>query len=355
MSDNNDNTDTDGCFSSSGRWLVVIKAIGSGLNLSLFRPSREALPKPPPTTNLCDGKGTSEGARKRGLSGLQTTKSTGMRQSFSLLMTWADWEQLGYGPLQWMSHAQKMLLARLSLSWVYLKAMATSHTSDLIDPPLETVLQVRPTLVSVVRTVGTPGERSPADGGGCSNVRRMDGTAVISTRSAGGVTGNGDERRRRYRVVVRDEGRVFRVELKAEVHRKETETEWKDEEGGSSQYRLLEQTFGKEAWRETGLGELLWMDRTWRQYLADRLSKQVRPIFIRELDCFYYSLLRCSITWFTTTTWHQHVMCCGCLSYMSRCQVYHVMSESKWMAFLQVRLTAGRINQNPEHADNHYY
>lgn len=268
-SDNN--TDPDRPLPSRGRWLVVVKAIGSELNLSLFRPSREAWR----TTMLGGGgKGASEGAGRRGLGGIQTPGS--MRRSFSLLMTWADWEQLGYGPLRWMSHAQKMLLARLSLSWVSLKAMSTSLNFGSSESPLETVLQVRPMLVSVERTVETPGDMSSA-GGGSRNVGGMVSTATNSSgsNSAGAMPGSSDETPRRYRVAVRDEGRVFRVELEAEMNHQKVNAELQDKEGGA-QCRLLEQTFGKEAWRETGLGELLWMDRTWRQYLADRLSKQVR-------------------------------------------------------------------------------
>lgn len=269
------NSDTDRPLSSCGRWLVVVKAIGSELSLSLFRPSRESW--------RGGEKGASEGAGRRGLGGFQTPRS--MRQSFSLLMTWADWEQLGYGPLQWMSHAQKMLLARLSIRWVSLKAMTTNLNFGSSESTLETVLQVRPMLVSVVRAVGTPGEMYVV-GGGSSNVEGMVDTASSGrSSSAGAMAGCSAEIPRRYRVAVRDEGRVFRVELEAEVYREDVKAELQDEEGGS-QYRLLEQTFGKEAWRETGLGELLWMDRTWRQYLADRLSKQVRLQYINTITPF---------------------------------------------------------------------
>ena len=176
-----------------------------------------------------------------------------------------------------MSHAQKMLLARLSLSWVSLKT-ATNSVGDN-SPLLETVLQVRPTLVSVVRTVGKPGEVSPVGGGGssigkpgdtysvCGSVSSMGKLGEVSSSCSGGdgvgvTAGNDNNRPTRYRVVVRDEGRVFRVELEPE--------ELRGAKGVSQSGQ-----FGKEAWRETGLGELLWMDCTWRQYLADRLSKQV--------------------------------------------------------------------------------
>ena len=278
----------------------MVKAIGSGLNLSLFRPSREA---PRKRNFRGGGKDAGEGAKRNGRSGLRGTQTPrSMRQSFSLLMTWADWEQLGYGPLQWMSHAQKMLLARLSLSWVSLKAIGTNVDFGLSHPPHEAVLQFRPMLVRVVRTVGTPGEMS-SPGGGSSNEEGMPGTAGGGSSSVGVMTGSSDERPRRYRVVVRDEGRVFSVELEAELQGEGLEGELKVE--GNSPCRLFAQTFGKEAWRETGLGELLWMDRIWRQYLADRLSKQVRPSKRNRL-CF--SMLRVSTSRSMHTIWHQETM-----------------------------------------------
>lgn len=210
-----------------GRWLVVVKAVRSDLILSLLRPSRGE-------RSYCDGIGENrnrgaEGSRKYG-----AERAKSLRRSLSLQATWREWERLGYGPLQWMSHTQKEHLGSLALSWVSFKIK--EHQPRAGDESPQAFLQLRPVIARVSRD--------------------CDIAAAV-----GFVDHN--KKARRARVEVRDEGCVFRVNVEVDLE-------------VSSQCRRLVRVFGQEAWRETGLGELLWMERPWRQYLAGRLSQQVR-------------------------------------------------------------------------------
>lgn len=247
------------------RWLVLVKATGGELALSLLRPSRAG------TSNS----GLDAQSQLPGATGTHLGGGSGnirpkhmLRQPRSVVATWADWAQLGYGPLQWMSHAQKAFIARLSLYWVSLKppienaprlgGRAHAYTAKKVFRlPEETFLHLRPILFSLSRGVGTPGET-------LASVARGGNSARLSL-SAG--SDNDRERLRAARVFVRDEGSVLRVEVEVDGGGE-----------GQSQHgaKRLEQMFGKDVWQETGLGELLWLDCAGRQYLARRLAQQVR-------------------------------------------------------------------------------
>lgn len=256
--------------SSRSRWLVLVKATGGELALSMLRPSRVGpsnggqdarVPTPGAT-------GTSEGSGSGGAwRGTHQPKHL-LRQPRSLTVTWDDWAHLGYGPLQWMSHAQKAFIARLSLYWISLKPPTeTAHspegrvyghvTKEAFRLPEDAFLHLRPVLYGLSRVVGTRSETlaSAVRGGGSPRMPMSTGSDTNR------------ERLRATRVFVRDEGSILRVEVEVDGGNV-----------GQSQHGIqrLEQTFGKEVWQETGLGELLWLDCSGRQYLARRLARQVQ-------------------------------------------------------------------------------
>lgn len=240
----------------------MAKAIGGELTLSLFCPSREDKGGDGAGS---DGRGTKTGGNLSG-AGREEQRA---RQSRLLLATWEDWEGLGYGPLQWMSHAEKRFLGSLALSWISFRNDAGDSRDNDGHVKQDAFLQFRPTLARVTRVVDTFTAYKRSSSG--------SGETGLSVHT--GVIGGPDAQRRR--VIVRDSGRDFIVEVETE-------------ETGHAQCSGIRQTFGKEAWRETGLGELLWIDRSWRRYLASRLSKQVsglrgyfpwsRPSLL--VDCF---------------------------------------------------------------------
>lgn len=223
------------------RWLVVAKAIGGELTLSLFCPLRGDQGR--------DGAGWEQTVEhfSRAGGGQQRT-----RQSRFLVATWDDWEGLGYGPLQWMSHAQKRFLGSLALSWISFRHDARNSRENVGHAKPEAFLQLRPILARVTRIVDTI----------ATDKASTSGSSIKGLHT--GVAGEPDARR--SQVTVRDSGRDFIVEVEAE-------------EAGHAQCSGTQKKIGKEAWRETGLGELLWIDRSWRRYLAGRLSHQVSVSF----------------------------------------------------------------------------
>lgn len=306
---NSGTADNNNGATRTSRWLVLVKAEGGELSLSLLQPSRavsasscrqreQTAAATTTTTSTTHGLGgpgmntamapglTEVGGRfstGRGIRNEHSTPIRMLRSRLSLSATCGDWDNLGYGPLQWMSHAQKAFIARLSLYWVSFKPMPPLiETGDLLEKyprntkktrfclPGEAFPRFRPILSSATRVVGTPsemmattvsGSSSSGNGGGGSG-----GDSTRLSKSADGTNRTGTSRL--TRVFVRDEGGVFRVEV--EVNRDDTET-------GRSRCgsRRLECKFGKEAWRNTGLGELLWLDGSNRKYLALRLAQQV--------------------------------------------------------------------------------
>lgn len=222
------------------RWLVLVKANGDALRLSLCKPSFGALSNQYSHAFGEDTKWNTEYSsewNRSGSSEREMKKAKKRLQRVVFHVTWRDWAELGYGPLQWMSHAQKTLLGALALSWV---SFGTTEKSSLVtgEGDLEAFLQIRPTLASVRRIVGiSPNFVGPA--------------AAVGDN--GGIMG---------RVAIRDEGHVFGVEV---------EIQGQD----LSPCRRLSRSFGKETWEETGLGDLLWMAWKWRRYVASRLSRQV--------------------------------------------------------------------------------
>lgn len=201
------------------RWLVLVKTNGDTLRLSLSKPSFRALPDQYSSAEAPEWNRTRSSER-------ETRKANQRLQRVELQVTRRDWAEIGYGPLQWMSHSQKTSLGALALSWVSLAKGKGGH---------EAFLHIRPTIAGVRRIVG------------------------ISSNFGGPASDNGGIM---SRVVVRDEGDVFGVEVEIEGH-------------DSSPCRRLSRSFGKEAWEETGLRDLLWMPLKWRRYVASRLSRQV--------------------------------------------------------------------------------
>ncbi|CAM9958618.1 unnamed protein product [Ectocarpus sp. 8 AP-2014] len=270
--------------SGTSRWLVMVKVTGGKLTLSLLQPSRAA-----PSTG---GTTRPNGLRGRGAatangSGVHSTAGDPgrgeMRRSLSLVASWADWAEAGYGPLQWMSHEQKVFIARLSLYWVSFRTPARGfeekNASNANETPVqhhrrrttkEAFLHFRPILSSVTRVVGkSKGDPASAvPGTGMSGALVVVGGASSRTvpREGSEIFGGG-EPSRTSRVFVRDEGGVLRVEV--------VEAERKNGGRSKSGLSILDEAFGKEAWRETGLEELLWLDCSCRQYLALRLAQQV--------------------------------------------------------------------------------
>ncbi|CAM9616702.1 unnamed protein product [Ectocarpus sp. 4 AP-2014] len=282
----------DSCSSRKSRWLVMVKVTGGELTLSLLRPSRAA-----PSTG-----GTARPAGLRG-GGAATANGSGvfstagdpgrgeMRRSLSLVAAWADWAEAGYGPLQWMSHEQKVFIARLSLYWVSFRTPARGFEEKNAPNANETFVQhhcrrttkeaflhFRPILSSVTRVVGkssgdpgssvrgTGGDGAGGGGGGSALVVLGGSSSRTVPRGVSEIFG-GEETSRTSRVFVRDEGGVLRVEV--------VEAERTNRGRSKSGVSMLDRAFGKEAWRETGLEELLWLDCSCRQYLALRLAQQV--------------------------------------------------------------------------------
>lgn len=278
--------------SRKSRWLVMVKATGGELTLSLLQPSRAAPSTGGPTRPAgFRGRGA---ATANGNGVYNTAGDSGrgeMRRSLSLVAAWADWAEAGYGPLQWMSHEQKVFIARLSLYWVSfrtpLHGFEEKNALNFNETPVqhhrhrttkEAFLHFRPVLSSVTRVVGKSNgnpssaargtDSSGAAGGGGSGLVVIGGDSSGTVPRGGGEMFGGEETSRTSRVFVRDEGGVLRVEI----------VEAERNNGGQSKSRvsILDQAFGKEAWRETGLEELLWLDCSCRQYLALRLAQQVR-------------------------------------------------------------------------------
>lgn len=204
---------------SLSRWLVLVKTNGDALILSMCKPSFGVSSSQYSSAEATEWNRTRSSER-------ETRKENKKLQQVVLRVSWKDWAEIGYGPLQWMSHAQKASLGALALSWVSLTKGEGGH---------EAFLQIRPIIAGDRRILGI----SPNFGGLASDNEGM-----------------------RSRVVVRDEGAVFGVEMEIESQ-------------GASPSRRLSRSFGKEAWEETGLGDLLWMAWTWRRYVANRLSRQV--------------------------------------------------------------------------------
>lgn len=267
-SGSNDINDTES-GSSRSRWLVLAKATGGELTLSLLRPSRvgtrnggEDVQSQAPSAT-----GTSAGSRS-GTRRRPHQQHYMLRRPRLLVIPWEDWAQLGYGPLQWMSHAQKTFIARLSVYWISLKAPTVKKPSlerrahaymakNTFRLPEEAFLYLRPILYGLSRVVGTPSETS-------ASVLPADNSASLAMSEG---SGNDRQRLRAARVFVRDEGSVLRVEV---------DMDGESFAGPHYGFQRLERTFGKEAWQETGLGELLWLDCPARQYLARRLAQQAR-------------------------------------------------------------------------------
>lgn len=296
--DSNDNNDHNSELpaSTGSRWLVIVKATGNNLSLSLIQPSRRAAS--PSSEQSATAAATTAGlgaTRASGTSGARKmpSKRRAVRRCLSLAATWDDWGHLGYGPLQWMSHEQKALIARLSLYWISMSSSPREreeptaierHSSrertrvrtkeDAVPPHLrvEAVLRFRPVVCSLTRPVGSCSETMAraALRGDCQNAggERGGGAAAAATPQSVKYSGE-EEIAMPSRVLVRDEGGVFRVEVAG--------VGWG---GGASHQRReprrIQEIFGKEAWQKTGLGELLWLDCSSRQYLANRLAQQVR-------------------------------------------------------------------------------
>jgi len=162
---NNSNSSNDKSSASSrGRWLVLVTATGGELTLSLLRPVRGLDIQTPATGPEREGASSGSGTCRT-----PNAPKRLIRRCRTLVATWVDWAQLGYGPLQWMSHAQKALIARLSLYWLILKTPAVEsgqhnlerhacRAKQAFDLPEEAFLCFRPVLSSVTRIVGTPSE-----------------------------------------------------------------------------------------------------------------------------------------------------------------------------------------------------
>lgn len=282
----------DSCSSSKSRWLVMVEATGGELTLSLLQPSRAA-PSTGGTTRPAGLRG--RGAATANGSGVFSTAGDPgrgeMRRSLTLVAAWADWAEAGYGPLQWMSHGQKVFIARLSLYWVSFRTPARGfeekNAPNANETPVqhhrrrateEAFLHFRPILSSVTRVVGKsngdPGSSVRGTGGGGAGGGGGSGLVVVGGASSrtvprgGSEMFGGEETSRTSRVFVRDEGGVLRVEV--------VEAERKNGGRSKSGVSVLDRAFGKKAWRETGLEELLWLDCSCRQYLALRLAQQVR-------------------------------------------------------------------------------
>ncbi|CAB1113557.1 unnamed protein product [Ectocarpus sp. CCAP 1310/34] len=278
----------------------MVKATGGELTLSLFQPSRAA-PSTGGTTRPAGVRG--RGAAAANGSGVHSTAGdpgrAAMRRSLTLVAAWADWAEAGYGPLQWMSHEQKVFIARLSLYWVSFRTPARGfeekNAPNANETPVrhrrrrttkEAFLHFHPILSSVTRDVGkssgAPGSSvrgtggGGADGGGGSGLVVVGGTSSRTAPRGGSEIFGGEETSRTSRVLVRDEGGVLRVEV--------VEAERKNVGRSKSGVSMLDQAFGKESWRETGLGELLWLDCSCRQYLALRLAQQVAIVVDDDRD-----------------------------------------------------------------------
>lgn len=219
---------------SSRRWLTLIKVTDDTILLSMFYPWRE---------KWDDEKHTS--CKKIFGHGFEEARQAPMevKRAWRLSVTWTDWADLGYGPLQWMSHSQREFLGLLALSWVTFADRNGGDASPDGVSTWEACLNNRPRLFASTRTLD--GARPAGINAVELSHARVEGKDEI-----------------RHEVVVKDEGNVLRVEAYAV--------------GIQDNHRHLEGTFGAEVWKETGLGELLWMDHKWRRYLARRISHQVR-------------------------------------------------------------------------------
>lgn len=284
------------------RWLAVAKSHNCGtLSLSLFRPStfkRNACSNTGAELNTgvmglrCGGEGARSADRVRGNEGVQNVQ----RWRLSLSASWKDWVYLGYGPLQWMSHRQNKFFGRLALSWVEIREQgmdnaelpSRSKLGLTMASSSNTSLRFRPILAATTRVVGTV-TRQEAQRYNTPNLDPSETTcngstpqskhvfpddcvsAVMRSRkeSTDPVCLVEDRHGRKGRVTVADGGHVFTVQVIFQRFGKGAG--W-----GESTY--FEGTFGIEGWRETGLRELLWLDHCWRQYLARRLSYQVRYV-----------------------------------------------------------------------------
>lgn len=301
------------------RWLAIVKSDdGESLCLSIFRPSsikRRGYAKA--GAKLKCGNIQSSGTQGEVVTAAEDVRETaGMqcveRSKFRLSAKWQHWADLGYGPLQWMSHAQKRFFGELALSWVAIQEReyadlelhylsAVDHKSD--SSASTACLRLKPSLASSTRLVNAAKERelrhpnAPIVGNVSSLGRRKSNlaeseatlpdksapkskydfadvcmSAIIRDREqmSDPVYSVEEHRGLRRRVTVRDQGQVLAVQIQMED----------DEMGkGGREASCLEETFGVEAWRGTGLGELLWLDHPWRQYLARRLMYQVRRVF----------------------------------------------------------------------------
>lgn len=281
------------------RWLAVAKSKNCGtLSLSLFYPS--TLER---TAYSNTGVELNTGAMKSGRAGEDPGSADRVRENvsvpyvkqprISLSATWKDWVDLGYGPLQWMSHRQKRFFGRLALSWVAIGEQEKADTelprqSKLgltTAPSSNAFLQFRPTLATKTRMVGPvtrqeaqrchthnldPSEH--ASSGSTPQSKRFSADACVSAvmhsrdKNANPIGEVEESHGRKGRVTVADGGRVFTVRIDFEENRKGIVL-------GEATY--FEGTFGIEAWKETSLEELLWLGHCWRQYLARRLSYQV--------------------------------------------------------------------------------
>lgn len=323
--------------SSSERWLARVAAIHGNLSLSLYRPS---------TLKTANLESSDAGERNCGENVQHANGYTKMyrnaderfrqgvkRSRFSLSADWNNWNQLGYGPLQWMSFQQKAFLGRLALSWVtfqkqeeYVSADEAEvvrfqtnkraaagdfevcstcrhpRSSERLTPVGDPRLQFRPRIAAVTRLIDvclsreqrqkdtpTPCEAALLGTASPSLVHQfhmkdivhMSSRIAYSSRSATPtwltqVAESANWQTIPSKVVVRDEGRSFKVEVEMEEDAVGVGRE------RCREVRRLEGVFGVEGWQGTGLGELLWMNFPWREYLARRLTYQVRLQYTRQ-------------------------------------------------------------------------
>ncbi|CAM9517610.1 unnamed protein product, partial [Choristocarpus tenellus] len=190
---------------------------------------------------------------------------------------WSDWVQLGYGPLQWLSHAQKKRLAELTVTWAAIRSehhcnnKSSSNMSGRGEGSRQVegetvVLWCRSVVTSVVRAVRGLGdahfntsmgdEKNDEKGMGKQFGRVGGGSRCEMTDLTVGTSWGV------ACVEVRDEGHCFRIAV----------SNRKSEEGGLQE---LESMIGEESWGSTGSRELLWLSTQRRKYLAYRLSHQV--------------------------------------------------------------------------------
>lgn len=199
------------------RFLAVTRVEGDRLDVRLFDPRQEGV----------------------GIDRAASTRVAPGRRCMNVSIAWSDWWEQGYGPLQWMSHAQKRFMAELVLSRVYVTCDSAGSSGSMA------FLRHRPVIASVSRPIALPGWM--IDGAGVNDI-----TSVAESDNCHHVAVR--------KVVARDQGHTLHVEV-LDADRKQS---------------LAAKTFDEECWRGTGLGPLLWLDQRTRRYLAWRLVHQAR-------------------------------------------------------------------------------